>query len=97
MEQHIEIINDIKDIFAKMSKGNVSDKNMTNIIRRYEYLLKQMDDVYRGIRKVQITNEGIIKTKMYVYKSMLLLRELHLSTIFIKKIIAPRASFSRLA
>lgn len=46
-----------------------------------------MDDVYRGIRKVQITNEGIIKTKMYVYKSMLLLRELHLSTIFIKKII----------
>ena len=43
-----------------------------------------MDDVYRGIRKVQITNEGIIKTKMYVYKSTLLLRELHLSTILKK-------------
>ena len=51
-------------IFIEMSKGDVSDLEITNKIVKYKNLLKEMDEVYRCVRRLTINNGLIDKTKI---------------------------------
>ena len=56
MKHHIDIINGMDKIFIEMGKGDVSDLEITNKIVKYKNLLKEMDEVYRCVRRLTISN-----------------------------------------
>ena len=62
MKHHVDIINDINEIFIEMSKDEVPDVEISKVTNKYKNLLKVMDDVYRRIRTLSIDDVLIDKT-----------------------------------
>ena len=66
MKHHLDIINGINEIFIDMSKGEVSDEDISKITNKYKKLLMEMDDVYLGIRTLSIHDILIDKPRIYI-------------------------------
>ena len=69
MKHHIDIIdiiNSINEIFIEMSKGEVSDLDISKVISNYKKLLKEMDDLYRCIRTLSIDDILIDETRIHI-------------------------------
>ena len=49
-----------------MSKGEVSDVDISKVINNYKNLLKEMDDVYRCIRTLSIDDILIDETRIHI-------------------------------
>ena len=76
MKYHIDIINGINKMFVEMSKGDVSDLDITNKTDKCKNLLKELDEVYRYVRTLTINNVLIDKTKNHITNKMILWIEL---------------------
>ena len=66
MKHHLDIINGINEMCIDMSKGEVSDEDISKITNKYKKLLMEMDDVYLGIRTLSIHDILIDKTRIYI-------------------------------
>ena len=75
MDKSEEIINRIRDMFIEMNKGIVSDNNIDVYCKDHKQILTEMDNAYRYMRTLTITNDLITKTKDHICKSMLLWRK----------------------
>ena len=75
IEKNEEIINRIRDMFIEMNKGIVSDNNIDVYCKDHKQILTEMDNAYRYMRTLTITNDLITKTKDHICKSMLLWRK----------------------
>ena len=64
-----------------MSKGDVSDLEITNKTDKYKNLLKEMDNVYRCVRTLAIDKVLIDKTRNYITNTITFWRELKLPVI----------------
>ena len=51
------------------------------MLETHTYLLKEIDNVYHGMRDYKIADKVILKTEIYVKKSIILWRDLKLSVI----------------
>ena len=71
-----EIINKIRDIFIEMNKGTVSEENIHIYCDKHKQVLTEMDNAYRCMRKLKITDNLIPTTKDHICKTMLMWREL---------------------
>ena len=78
MKHHVDIINGINKMFIEMSKGIVSDLEITKKIDKYKHLLIEMDDVYRCVRTLTINYVLIEKTRNHITNTMIVRRELKL-------------------
>ena len=76
IKHHVNIINGTNKIFIAMSKGEVSDKEISKVTNRYKNLLMEMYDVYRCIRILFIDDTRIDKTRIRMKYTMILWREL---------------------
>ena len=76
MDKNEEIINSIRDIFIEMNKDTVSENNMNIYCKEYKQILTKMDNAYRCMRTLTITDDLITKTKDHICKTMLLWRKL---------------------
>ena len=61
-----------------MSKGDVSDLEITIKTDKYKNLLKVMDEVYRCVRTLTIDHVLIDKTRNHITNTMTFWRELKL-------------------
>ena len=61
MNQHIDIFDGIKDIFIEMNKGTVSENNIDIYCKEHKQILIEMDNAYRCMRTLKITDELISK------------------------------------
>ena len=59
-----------------MNKGTVSEDNIDNYCKNHIHILTEMDNAYRCMRTLTITDDVIAKTKDYICKTMLLWRKL---------------------
>ena len=78
MDKNKETINNIRDIFIEMNKGTVSDNNINIYYVKHKQILSEMNNTYRCMRTLKITDDLISKTKDHICKTMLLWRELKL-------------------
>ena len=62
-----------------MNKGEVSVENINNYCDNYKLIFTEMDNAYRCMRTLKVTNNLIFKTKDHICKIMLLWRELTLN------------------
>ena len=76
MEKNEEIINRIRDIFIEMNKGTVSENKIDIYFKDHRQILSEMDNAYRCMRTLTVTDELISKTKDHVCQTMLLWRKL---------------------
>ena len=76
MDKNEEIINKTRDIFIEMNKGTVSEENIHIYCNEHKQILTEMDNAYRSMRTLKITDDLTSKTKDHVYKTMLMSREL---------------------
>ena len=53
-----------------MTKGVVTDEEIDKFVRKHEYLLKEMDNTYSGLRDYKVTEEIMIKTEKCVNNFM---------------------------
>ena len=63
MEKNEEIINSIRDIFIEKNKGTVSENTIDIYCNSHKQLLTEMDNAYRCMRTLIVTDELITKTK----------------------------------
>ena len=61
-----------------MNKGTVSDDNIDMYCDKHKQFYTEMDNIYRYMGTIQITDMIISKTKYHSCKTMLLWRELKL-------------------
>ena len=59
----VDIIDGIRDMFIEMSKGIVSNEDIRLITNKYQILLKEMNEVYRCIRSLNVNDDVIYKIK----------------------------------
>ena len=64
MKHHVDIINGINNIFIEISKGEVSDVEISRVTDKYKNLLKKMDNVYRCLRTLYIDDFLIDKARI---------------------------------
>ena len=76
MDKNEEIINSIRDNFIEMNKDTVSENNINMYCNEYKHFLTEMDNAYRCMRALIITDDFITKIKDHICKTMLLLRRL---------------------
>jgi len=76
MKKNEEIINSIRDIFIEMNKGTLSENAIDIYCNSHKQLLTEMDNAYRCMRTLIVTDELITKTKKHICKTMLLWRQL---------------------
>ena len=76
MEKNEEIINSIREIFIEMNKGTVSENTIDIYCKYHKQILTEMDNAYRCMRTLIVTDELITKTKDHICKTMLLRRKL---------------------
>ena len=76
MDKNEDIINSIRDIFIEMNKGTVSENNIDIYCKEHKQILTEMDNAYRCMRTLTITDDLITKTKDHICKTMLLWRKL---------------------
>ena len=62
MNKNEEIINKIRDIFIEMNKGTVSEEYIHIYCDKYKQILTEMDNVYRCMRILKITDDLISTT-----------------------------------
>ena len=74
MDKNEEIINNIRDIFIEMNKGTVSDENINMYCDKHKQIFTEIDNAYRCMRTLKITDELNSTTKHYICKTMLLWR-----------------------
>ena len=58
-----------------MNKGTVSNDNINMYCDKYKHIFTEMDNAYRCMRTLKITDKLISKTKDHICKTMLLRRE----------------------
>ena len=63
MDKNEEIINSIKDIFIEMNKGTVSENNIDIYCKEHKQILIEMDNAYRCMRTLTITDNLITKNE----------------------------------
>ena len=61
-----------------MNKGTVSDNNINMYCDKHKQIFTDMDNAYRCMRILKITDILIFKTKYHICKTILLWRELKL-------------------
>ena len=61
-----------------MNKDTVSDDNISMYCDKHKQIVTEMDNAYRCMRTVKITDKLILKTKDHICKTILLWRELEL-------------------
>ena len=61
-----------------MNKSEVSVKNINNYCDKHKHILTEMDNAYRCMRTLKVTDDLIPKTNDHICKTMLLWRELKL-------------------
>ena len=76
MDKYEEIINNVQDLFLEINKGEVSVENINNYCDKHKQFFTEMDNVYRCMRTLKVTDDLIFKTKDHICKTMLLWREL---------------------
>ena len=81
MDMNEDIINKIRDIFIEMNKGTVSEENINIYCNEHKQILTEMDNDYRCMRTLTITDDLIIKIKDHMCKKMLLWRKLKIPVI----------------
>ena len=72
MDVNEEIINNIRDILIEMNKGTVFDDNINMSCYGHKQMFTEMDNAYRCMRILKITDDLTSKTKDNIYKKMLL-------------------------
>ena len=72
MDKNKDIINSIRDIFIEMNKGTVLENNIDIYCKEHKQILTEMDNDYRCMRTLTITDNLITKTKDHICKTMLL-------------------------
>ena len=65
-------------MFIEMNKGIVSDDNIYMYCDKHKQNFAEMDNAYRCMRTLKITDNLILKTNKHICKTMLLWRELKL-------------------
>ena len=78
MDKKEKIIKGIRDIFIEMYKGTVYNDNIDMYCDKHKQFYTEMDNIYRYMGTIQITDMIISKTKYHSCKTMLLWRELKL-------------------
>ena len=78
MKHHVDIINDINEIFIERNKGEVSDEEIRKVTNKYKYLLMEMGDMYRCLKTVSINDILINKARTHIKNKIILWRELKL-------------------
>ena len=76
MDKNEEIIKRIRDIFIEMNKGTVSEDNINIYCNKHIQRLTEMNNAYRCMRTLTITDDLVTKTKDHICKTMLLWRKL---------------------
>ena len=79
MDKNEEIINSIRDMFIEMNKGTVSEDNINTYCKEHKQILTGMNNAYRCMRTLTITDDLITKTKVHICKTMLFWRKLKIS------------------
>ena len=59
-----------------MNKGTVSENNINIYCKEHKQILTEMDNTYRYMRTLTITDDLITKTKDHICKTILLWRKL---------------------
>ena len=75
MDKNEEIINKIRDFF-EINYGTVSEENSNIYCNEHKQILTEMDNAYRSMRTLIITDDLITKTKYYICKKILMWRNL---------------------
>ena len=78
MDKNEEIIINVQDIFLEINKGEVFVENINIYCNKHKQFVTEMDNSYRCMRTLKVTDDLIYKTKDHVCKTMLLWRELKL-------------------
>lgn len=60
MDEHEVIINYIRDIFIDMNKGTITEDSISNVCDKHKQMLNEMDNTYRCMRSLDVTNTLII-------------------------------------
>ena len=76
MDKSDEIINKIRDIFIEMNKGTESEENINIYCDKHKQILTEINNAYRCMRTLKITDDLISKTKDHICKTILMWREL---------------------
>ena len=72
MDKNEEIIDSIRENFIKLNKGTVSEENINMYCNEHKEILTELDNAYRCMRTLTITDDLITKTTYYICKKMLL-------------------------
>ena len=78
IDEYEAIIKNIREIFIDTNKGIVIEDSINNVCDKYREILKEINQAYRCMRSLDITNEFIIQTKNHGNNTMLIRRELKL-------------------
>ena len=68
MDKNEDIITSIRDIFIEMNKGIISENNIIMYCKELKKIPIEMDNVYRCVRILTITDDLITKTKDHILK-----------------------------
>ena len=74
----LKLINNVQDMFLEINKGEVFVENINNYCNKHKQFVSEMDNSYRCMRTLKVTDDLIYKIKDHVCKTMLLWRELKL-------------------
>ena len=66
MGEHEVIVNDIHDIFININKGTITEDSINNVCDTHKQILDEMDQAYRCMRSLYVTNNFIIQTNNYL-------------------------------
>ena len=70
MNKNEEIIISIRNIFIEINKGTVSEDNINIYCKEHKQILTEMDNAYRCMKILTITDDLITKTKDHICKTM---------------------------
>ena len=81
MDKNEDIISSIRYVFIEINKGTISENNIKMYCKEHKQILTEMDNAYRCMRTLIITDDLVTKTKDHICKKMLLWRKFKIAVI----------------